>query len=194
MDISSIESWLSSSPNITEIKILKGGKYIPYAIIIDKLYQLCGHEWSVLNFNESYVPLGRRVLVSANLEIEVNYKIGESKIKRKLSGGANFILNKASNPHPTGTIKSLAIMNAVKVLGKQFGWGLNPENEEEKTDFLPVISVEKTTPVDTEKERLLILINECESENSLDTFMLLAKSKGLIKEWNKKLKTLKAKI
>lgn len=71
------------------------------------------------------------------------------KVKRVLSGAATFTTTDYSNPdfsdipsseyqsnnpiqktdygneHFAATVKSLAIVNAVQVLGKQFGWGLN---------------------------------------------------------------------
>lgn len=186
-----INDWLMSFPLDEEIKIKDGAKYIPYKIIVDKLNRLCGHNWSISNFNETYVPLPKgRILVSGNIEVEINYEVNGQQVKRKLAGGANFVINRGSNPHPTGTVKSLAIMNAVKPLGKQFGWELNPENEDEKTDFISVFPSDKTIQIDKEKERLRQLIDQCDNIDTLTTFKLLADSKGLKKEYSNKLKKL----
>lgn len=183
--------WLMSFPLDEEIKIKDGAKYIPYKIIVDKLNRLCGHNWSICNFNETYISLPKgRILVSGNIEVEINYEINGQQIKRKLAGGANFVINRGSNPHPTGTVKSLAIMNAVKPLGKQFGWELNPENEDEKTDFISVFPSDKTIKIDKEKERLRQLIDQCDNVDTLLTFKLLADTKGLKKEYANKLKKL----
>jgi hypothetical protein len=194
-----IEEWLNQPPLPEEIKTKDGAKYIPYAVILEKLNQLSPHCWSAYNFRETYVVIGRRLLVTGSIDIEVNYELslkppfqGTQKITRRLSGAANFIVNKASNPHPTATVKSLAIMNAVKPLGKQFGWNLNPENEEEKTAFLPVVKVEKDSP-DAEKQRLLDLINDCTTQDEVNSYQILAKQRGLVKEWDKKHKSLTIK-
>lgn len=186
-----VQEWLNSPPLPEEIKLKDSAKYIPYKVIIEKLNRLCGHNWSISNFNETYISLPRgRMLVSGNVEVEINYDINGHQIKRKLSGGANFVINRGSNPHPTGTVKSLAVMNAVKPLGPQFGWELNPENEDEKTDFIPVVSADKSVQIDKEKDRLRQLIDQCCDIEVLKTFKLLSDTKGLKKEYANKLKQL----
>lgn len=185
-----VNEWLQQPPAPEEIKIKDGAKYIPYKVIVDKLNQLSPNDWSTSNFNPQYIILGRKLLVTGTIDVTVSYVINGEKVTRTLSGASNFMLNKASNPHPNGTAKSLAIMNAVKVLGRQFGWQLNPETEEEKAEFLPVIKEEKVVNVDKEKERLSQMISTCTSLDELSTYKLLANSKGLKKQYDNKLKEL----
>ena len=78
-------------------------------------------------------------------------------------------------------------MNAVKPLGKQFGWGLNPENDEEKTGTN--IKVEKKESIET--DRLKKLIEQCPNIEELKTFAILAKTHKIMTEYNKKLKYFK---
>lgn len=130
-----MEEWLALSPAQEEILSLNkdgSGKYIPYEKIVEKLSHLCGHNWSTSNLHVSYINLpNRKTLVTGTIEVEVTYKPqdGTQEITRKLSGGANFVVNNTKIPYTTASVKSLAIMNAVKPLGKQFGWQLN-EGEE----------------------------------------------------------------
>jgi len=45
-----IQDWLNEPPLDCNVKIKDGGKYIPYEIIVEQLYQLCGNEWSTSDF------------------------------------------------------------------------------------------------------------------------------------------------
>jgi hypothetical protein len=132
-EIIDVEKWLNTAPDESEVFSLQAdgtGKYIPYEIVVEKLYQLCSHNWSDYNLRVTYTNLpDRRTMVSGTIEVEVNYKIGNENIKRRLAGGANFICNSSKIPHTTASIRSLAVMSTVKVLGLQFGWKLN-EGEE----------------------------------------------------------------
>ena len=186
----SIGEWLQQPPAPEEIKLKDGAKYIPYKVIVDKLNQLCPHGWGTQNFNPQYIVLGRKLLVTGTIEVVVKYVVGGVEYTRLLSGAANFMLNKASNPHPSATCKSLAIMNAVKPIGRQFGWEINPETEEEKAEFLPIIKEEKAPPIDKEKERLSQMITTCTNLEELYTFKILADSRGLKKQYDGKLKEL----
>ncbi len=130
------QDWLNTSPLPEEVQCLQKdgtGKYIPYDIIVEKLYQLCGHEWSTSNLQVTYINLpNRKTLISGTIEVEVNYATGSNsgiKIIRRLTGGANFIVNGSKIPHTSASVKSLAIMNAVKPLGVQFGKDLNKGEE-----------------------------------------------------------------
>lgn len=118
-----IKEWLNSEPLPTEIRERDGAYYIPYHIVVEKLNQLCGYgNWDMLNFRHTYQPLNKgQLLISGSIEVKVNY----GYISRILSGAANFVVNGTSNPHVAATVKSLAVLNAVKPLGKTFGWGLN---------------------------------------------------------------------
>lgn len=125
-----VQEWLNESPKPEEVFFLdeknKTGKYIPYEIIIGKLYQLCSHNWSAYNLHVAYINLpNRKTLVTGTVEVEVSYKIGNDAVTRRLPGASNFVVNNTKIPYTTASTKSLAIMNAVKPLGKQFGWQLN---------------------------------------------------------------------
>lgn len=151
-----VQDWLNQSPLPEEVFYLdeknKTGKYIPYEIIVEKLYQLCGHDWSAYHLVVSYFNLpNRKTLVTGTIEVEVNYLL-EGQVgnnyrdirtipKRVLPGGANFVVNNTRIPYTTASIKSLAIMNAVKPLGKQFGWQLN-ENEDNPSPGAGLIDTE----------------------------------------------------
>lgn len=143
-----VQQWLNEPPKPEEVFFLdeknKTGKYIPYEIIVEKLYQLCGHNWGAYNLHVAYFNLpNRKTLVTGTIEVEVSYKIGTdgSFITRRLPGGANFVVNNTKIPYTTASIKSLAIMNAVKPLGKQFGWQLN-EGEDNPTPAEGLIDME----------------------------------------------------
>ncbi len=73
--ITNAEEWLMQPPKPEEVKEKDGGKYLPYNIIVQKLYILCGHDWSTHGFQESYVIIGKKVLVSGNIEVAVSYQV-----------------------------------------------------------------------------------------------------------------------
>jgi hypothetical protein len=74
----------------------------------------------VLNFN--YYELYEKTDVG----IEIPVATSLVKTERTLAGAATFTTTEyGENEHWAATVKSLAIVNAVQVLGPQFGWGLN---------------------------------------------------------------------
>lgn len=140
----------------------------------------------------------RRIMVTGSVDVEVEYKIvtlwkteimkstkahplptvsgtmevkrpeAWATVKRTLSGAATFLLSKNGNPHPAASVKSLAIMNAVKPLGKQFGWGLNGF-ETESTYFpdeeeVPVIQLQENP----ETKRWQAIVDACFSLAELE--------------------------
>lgn len=127
------EDWLSQPPLPEEIQSLNkdgSGKYLPYAVVVAKLYKLCDHHWSSSNLHVTYFNLpNRKTLVSGTIEVEVNYTINGKLVTRTLTGGANFVVNNTKIPHTTASIKSLAIMSTVRPLGRQFGFGLNDDED-----------------------------------------------------------------
>jgi hypothetical protein len=149
-----INEWLNYPPKEEEIKIRDGAKYIPYDIIVDKLDQLSPHQWNTKNFQCNWRTVGKKIVVSGTVEVDVTYKIGTETYNRTLAGASTFVLNKQSNPHPDATSKSLAIMNAVKPLGKQFGKGLNDDIDNEKFDSGSILT--DAVVDDTTKEFITI--------------------------------------
>lgn len=141
--------WLNESPDISDLTEVRQGVYThPYDAIVRKLHWLCPDGWDTQNFQHQFfiMPDGN-VKVSGSIEVVVEYKLQEDEysqkdeqagvphtitktIKRVLSGAATFSTTDYSNENETNehfaaTVKSLAVVNAVQVLGKQFGWGLN---------------------------------------------------------------------
>lgn len=136
-----IREWLQEEPDMDDLIEINGAFTHPYDAIVRKLYQLCPDGWDTQNFQHQYftMPDGR-VKVSGSIEVVVEYKYmgnendeviyGINKTRRVLSGAATFTTTDYSNEtetneHFAATVKSLAIVNAVQVLGRQFGWGLN---------------------------------------------------------------------
>ena len=163
-----IKEWLDTEPLEEEIRIKDGGKYIPYHIIVEKLDKLCVMgigSWSTRNFSHLFYTLKNgKTIVSGSIDLVI--KLDPIKYPSlRLAGAATFAMSKSSNPHPAASVKSLAVMNAVKPLGKQFGWGLNGfENEsvyfpeEEVPDVLS--DIEKATKEFEEKAKKCMTIEE----------------------------------
>lgn len=142
--------WINTPPTEEDVKDDDGIKYIPYEIIKGKLDFLCPDTWGTQNFNHFifYMP-DKRIRVSGSVEVLVRYyytKEGETaitEVNRTLSGAATFYADEYwPNEHWAATVKSLAVVNAVQVLGPQFGWGLNPvvekSNEEQPKKKQPI--------------------------------------------------------
>jgi len=145
-----IREWLQQEPDVADLIEINGAFTHPYEAIVRKLYTLCPDGWDTQNFQHQFYTLpDGRVKVSGSIEVVVEYEIEIKKtsgysdiitknIKRVLSGAATFTTTDYSNDvdghsenpdygneHFAATVKSLAIVNAVQVLGKQFGSGLN---------------------------------------------------------------------
>lgn len=149
-----IREWLQQEPDVADLIEINGAFTHPYEAIVRKLYTLCPDGWDTQNFQHQFYTLpDGRVKVSGSVEVVVEYELSPQefktdngvkmstfnpyKVKRVLSGAATFTTTDYSNhnvdfenpdygnEHFAATVKSLAIVNAVQVLGKQFGWGLN---------------------------------------------------------------------
>ncbi len=149
-----IREWLQQEPDVADLIEINGAFTHPYEAIVRKLYTLCPDGWDTQNFKHQFYTLpDGRVKVSGSVEVAVEYELEVTPfavktdddfikkniktVRRVLSGAATFTTTDYSNPnvdfenpdygneHFAATVKSLAIVNAVQVLGKQFGWGLN---------------------------------------------------------------------
>lgn len=131
-----VREWLDTPPPPEDLRTREGAFYIPYHIIVDYLNILTNGFWSTPDCRHHFYTLKNgKTLVSGDIVVAVTYDqnrdIHETEAKegefitRHLSGSATFALSKNSNPHPAASVKSLAIMNSVKPLGKRMGWGLN---------------------------------------------------------------------
>lgn len=159
-----IAEWLKQKPLPEELIEVEPGVYThPYEVIVAKLDKLCP-SWSTQNFRHFYfiMPISEKdgtpiVKVSGSIEVVLNFNYYELyektdvgieipvatslvKTERTLSGAATFTTTEyGENEHWAATVKSLAIVNAVQVLGPQFGWGLNSEAPNKKKQLvLPV--------------------------------------------------------
>lgn len=193
--MTNIMEWLKQEPEIEDLIEVEAGVFTHrYESIVNKLYMLCPYGWDTVNFQHQYftMPDGS-VKVSGSVEVVVEYIISNTvteageriglrspspkNIKRILSGAATFSTTDYSNEHQknehfAATVKSLAIVNAVKVLGRQFGWGLN------EGDSLPVqnIGKKKTRSVvklDPDEHIWKMFDNAIEEKNLTKINMLL---------------------
>lgn len=139
-----INEWLMQPPAPEELMEVSTGVYTqPIEVIVDKLNKLTDKSWSTKNFHHQIIVLpipdkdGNNVIkVSGSVEVEISYNdrftsffggLDYTRIlTRILTGAATFSTTEyQDNEHWAATVKSLAIVNAVQVLGPQFGWGLN---------------------------------------------------------------------
>lgn len=139
-----INEWLMQPPLPEELMEVSTGVYTQsIEVIIDKLNKLTDRSWSTKNFHHQIIVLpipdkdGNQVVkVSGSIEVEVSYMDEfvsnwtdlhyNRNLIRTLTGAATFSTTEyEDNEHWAATVKSLAIVNAVQVLGPQFGWGLN---------------------------------------------------------------------
>lgn len=138
---SNITEWMNEEPNEEEIKFDEGNKRsIPYAIMKTKLDKLCPESWDIKNFHfTQFFTNDRKQWITGHIDLVVSYAYelpdgtGVRKVTRTLAGAATFCIEEyLPNTHFAATVKSLAICNAAQPLGKQFGWNLNPNEDEEQ--------------------------------------------------------------
>jgi len=144
-----INEWLKQKPLPEELIEVEPGVYThPYEVIVAKLDKLCPSSWSTQNFRHIFFVLpvadkeGNPVIkVSGSIEVRIHYNTEKHiGIERTLSGSATFTTTEyGENEHWAATVKSLAIVNAVQVLGPQFGWGLNAEAPNKKKILVPPV-------------------------------------------------------
>lgn len=135
-----IVKWLKTPPPEEEVSYNeRQRRYIKYEILKAKLDYLCPDNWDTKNFHQFFFyTTDRKIKVSGNIDVVVHYHYeledgsGVREVFRTLAGAATFNAEDYTpNEHWGATVKSLAIANAVQVLGEQFGWNLNPDEEEE---------------------------------------------------------------
>ena len=136
-----IVNWLKADPLEEEISYNeRQKKYQKFEVIKAKLDYLCPDTWDTKNFHQFifYMP-DKRIKISGNIDVVVRYHYeledgsATREVYRTLAGAATFNAEDyAPNEHWGATVKSLAIANAVQTLGPQFGWNLNPDEEEEQ--------------------------------------------------------------
>ena len=134
-----IVNWLHTDPLEEEITYDdKGKKSQKFSVIKRKLDYLCPDNWDTKNFHHFFIRMpDNRIKISGNIDVVIRYHYelqdgsAVREVYRTLAGAATFYADEyAPNEHWGATVKSLCIVNALQVLGKQFGWELNPEEEE----------------------------------------------------------------
>ncbi len=141
MPVTDTKRFFDMEPAEDEIKINEdGSRFIPYPIIVKKLYDLCGGNWGTKNFNHFFFVIPDHpdlIKVSGGAEVVVKYfdtELGEI-VERTLAGAATFYtIDYSPNEHWAATLKSLCVVNAVQILGRNFGWGLNEEPEKNDSE------------------------------------------------------------
>jgi len=145
-----IREWLNTEPELEDLIEVGNGAFThPYDVIVRKLWTLCPLGWDTRNFQHQYVLMPATeqshipvMKVSGSIEVVVRFssrqevdaiEVSNPEVEIILSGAATFSTTDYSNEietneHYAATVKSLAIVNAVQVLGRQFGWGLNTNN------------------------------------------------------------------
>ena len=149
-----IIAWLKQTPEENEIQYKPHAsgdmrRTLPYSVVKAKLDFLCPDSWDTMNFHHFFynMPDRQRVKISGNIDLIVKYNYmledgtGYREVTRRLAGAASFFADEyPHNDHWAATVKSLCIVSAARELGEQFGWNLNPEEEEHKEDtFSPAI-------------------------------------------------------
>jgi hypothetical protein len=134
-----IVNWLDSDPNEEDVSYNdRQKKFQKFEVIKAKLDQLCPDNWDIKNFHHfTFFTNDRKQWVSGNIDLVVRYHYelqdgsGVREVYRTLSGSATFCTEDYNpNTHYGATCKSLCIANAAMLLGRQFSWGLNPDEEE----------------------------------------------------------------
>lgn len=139
-----IKKWLDSDPLEEEVSYNeRQKKYQKFEVIKSKLDYLCPDNWDTKNFHHFlFFTNDRKQWVSGNIDLVIRYHYeledgsGVREVYRTLAGAATFCTEDYEpNTHFGATVKSLAICNAAMTLGKQFSWGLNPDEDEPEPDL-----------------------------------------------------------
>lgn len=124
--------WLVQEPSENEIATNKdGSQFIPIAKVESLLDELTDGKWETERFQYSTIMYGTTLMVSASIELRVEYgDMKETDSYRRLVGAVTFSdMDYAGNLDFAGTALSEAIKNAAKKLGPRFGKNLNGRGE-----------------------------------------------------------------
>jgi hypothetical protein len=160
-----------------------GSLYIPISITQSLLDDIFLGRW---NFEITSSTYGRKWARGSGYMDCVNPITGE-KIRR--SGDAGILLTgnvRTDSPR----LEAMVLLSCARKFGKVLGRDLNRFKDDAP---LPVVKVDKSPDKDTEQQRLLDMINDCTTEEEINSYKILSKQRGVEKEWTKKYKLLTQK-
>ena len=145
-------------PEPVDIKLTDDGfEYIPIQIIQNYLDELCneiGGTWCASGTYERENRIeGDFKQISGELLLEIAYYDNNKNIVRVSRPGSSTIIlsTKEPTPHYAATLKSEAIKNAAKTLGRRFGRFLN--DKESLSEGQIINAVKKEIPPISEEDK-----------------------------------------
>lgn len=157
-----------------------GSLYIPISITQTLLDDIFLGQWDFEITSSTY---GRKWARGSGY-MDCTNPITGLKIRR--SGDAGILLTgnvRTDSPR----LEAMVLLSCARKFGKVLGRDLNRSKDDAP---LPIVKVDKTPDKDTEQQRLLDLINDCTTQDEVNSYQILAKQRGLVKEWDKKHKSL----
>lgn len=174
---------INAEPNPDHVKKNDDGSlYIPISITQKLLDDIFLGQW---NFQMTESNWGRKWARGSGYMECIN-PITNEKIRR---GGDAGVLLTGNVRTDSPRLEAMVLLSCAKKFGRVLGRDLNRSKDDAP---LPVVKVEKTD-IDTEKQRLLTLIEQSETLDEIKSYSILAKQRGLLKEYEKKLKQLTTK-
>jgi hypothetical protein len=123
-----IREWLDTPCDNSEISTLDGAFYLPIHVVLwklQKMRELFNADANIITPRHQYYRLANGDdICSGNLQVSV--VCHSEGFNMQCPGAATILLKQYSdNHHYAETVKSLCIVNACKMLGRQFGSHLN---------------------------------------------------------------------
>lgn len=148
MRIKTIREWLATPCKDSEIAMIDGAFYLPIDVVLDKInvlrYTFNADVHTFAPTHQYFKTAAGEDICSGNIQLSVTCP--KEAFNIQCSGAATiFLRNYTNNLHYAATVKSLAIMNACKMLGPQFGSHLNEiiEKEHRQKPPLDIVMREK---------------------------------------------------
>lgn len=184
MDIILNQKWvddINKDPSTENVrKNDDGSLYIPISITQTMLDNIFLGHWSFEMVRETYGRkwargVGRMTVIHPHTDREI-----------VRSGDAGILMTgniRLDSPR----LEAMVLLSCARKFGRVLGRDLNRTRDDAP---LPVIKVEHTPPPSEEESRLIQLIEQCDTVEKLQTFLLLAKTKKVMPAYNKKLNDL----
>jgi len=184
MDKEKLTQWvkdINASPLPENVKKNDDGSlYIPISITQTLLDDIFLGQWDFQMTESTY---GRKWARGSGY-MDCTHPLTGQKIRR---GGDAGILLTGNVRTDSPRLEAMVLLSCARKFGKVFGRDLNRNSDDAP---LPIVKVDKTPDKDTEQKRLLDLINDCTTQDEVNSFKILAKQRNLEKEWTKKHKSL----